>query len=454
LNFKSDLAPYSYHRIPSIPWYAGLGLLLPSSGCWGQLESIAHAEETVAHKYGWIGHHLPTFFFDFQFWGIQLWQWFGIVLCLVMAVIFGYIASFISRKILHRLVQLTRWTWDDMLIENLRGPLIMTLAVLGFLIVLPFLALQKAPQNLFISAGKFLSLMALGWFLIRVVDLIAAFLILRLKDRSDNMGMAMVPVARKMLKPIVGAIVLIIALQNVGMNVSGLLAGLGIGGLAFALAGKNTLENLFGSIVISFDRPFKIGDFVKVGEIIGNVEDVGLRSTRIRTLERILVTIPNAQMADSKIENYACRDKMRLFVTLGFQYDTTYDQLRYLVDELKRYFMNHPRVVPDSFNARFAGYGNYSLNIDAWCYINTTDFGEFTGIRETIFFDWLNIVQRAGVQFAYPSQAIYHGGQLALSDPEKARQAATIVSQRQAAGELCLPEIPLAMKQSGINLPQ
>jgi MscS family membrane protein len=396
--------------------------------------------------YGWAGDYLPPLFFEWQMWQIQLWQWLGLVVALILGLIFGYIGSYIMRKVLLRLAKLTKWDWDDDLVATMRGPLVGAFWSLGFVVLIAFLALAPKPHGFLLGLCKLMAILALGWFLLRLMDVAATQLQRMFRDRGDDMGMAMVPVARKILKPIMFVIVLIVALQNIGVDVSGLLAGLGIGGLAFALAAKDTLANVFGSVAIAFDRPFKVGDFVKVGDILGTVEDVGLRTTRVRTLDRTVISVPNSQIADSKIENYAPRDRVRLVATLGVQYDTSLDQLRYIVDEFKRYLLAHPRWWQESFRVRFIGYGASSLDIEVYGYVSTSDFNEFTAIREEILMGLGDIIERAGAEFAYPSQTVYVGKD-SQADPQKAKQAATIVAQRAEAGELCIPEIPDALRE-------
>ncbi len=397
------------------------------------------------HGYGWVGDHLPLVFVGWQLAGVQLWQWLGLALFLGGAFLVGYLVSLVTRKLLLRLSGLTSWRWDDLLVARIGSPLTLALAALALALALPVLALAKGPHELLRSGCKLTGLLALGWVLVRIVDVIGDQAFGYFKERKDDMGMAMVPVARKILKPIIAAIVLVVALQNVGMNVSGLLAGLGIAGLAISLAGKNTIENLFGSLIIAFDRPFKLGDTIKVGELQGTVEDLGLRSTRVRTVERTLVTIPNAQLADSRVENLSRRDRMRLFAKLGVRYETAPDQLRLIVDETKRYLLAHPRVWQESFSVRFVGYGESTLDLEVACYIATADWGEFTGIREAILLDLGSILERAGTQLGFSSRALYMTKTGGL-DAKKAKQASAVVRERGERGELCLPEIPDAVR--------
>ncbi len=394
--------------------------------------------------YGWAGDYLPPLFFELTLWQVQLWQWIGLTLALLLGLGAGYLGALATRRVLLRAARLTRWAWDDEVVRAMRGPLVVLYWVLTFFILRTFLALGEAAEGVLLRGCMFVGILALGWFLVRLVDVAAEFSRRLFAQREDDMAAAMVPVARKIVKALVSFIVVIVALQNMGMDVGGLLAGLGIGGLAFALAAKSTLENLFGGITIAVDRPFKVGDYVQVGSLAGTVEDLGLRSTRLRTVDRTVVTIPNGQLMDSRIENFSRRDKIRLLTTLGVQYDTTLDQLRYIVDELKRYLLAHPRVA-EGFRVRFVGFGPSSLDVEVLAYVTSTDFAEFTGIREEIYLNLGSIVAEAGAQFAFPSQTVYVG-QDGHADPDRAARAAAEVGARQRAGELCLPEIPDAVR--------
>jgi len=395
--------------------------------------------------YGWAGDYLPAVFFETELGGVQLWQWIGLLVLLVLALVVGYLASYVTRRALNRLAKFTRWAWDDAVVASMRGPLVLIFWALGFYVLSAVLALDDQADGVIWGIFKLVAIVSVGWFGVRIIDVMADTMLAFFKGRDDDMGMAMVPVARKILKTLAVVIAGIVALQNVGMNVAGLLAGLGIGGLAIAMAAKTTLENLIGGITIAFDRPFKVGDFITVGGTTGTVEDLGLRSTRIRTADRSVVTIPNGTVVDSKIENFVYRDKVRLFTSLGVQYDTTPAQITLIVDEFKRYLLQNPLVM-DGFRVRFVGFGASSQDIEILGYINTSDFGRFTGIREQIYFDLGRIVSEAGAQLAFPSQTVYLGKE-SHADSEKAETAARVVAERREAGELTLPEVPEAVER-------
>ena len=394
---------------------------------------------------GWPGDYLPPLFFSVQLWEVQLWQWIGLLLGLVLAYIFGYLAALLFRSALLRAARLTSWQWDDQLVDATRGPMRLLFAALGFVIVIGLLMLHPAPQAVVFGGIKLVAIVAVGWFVARALDVAAEVGLAFFQQRSDEVGMAMVPVARRIFKPILWVLIAIVALQNVGINVAGLIAGLGIGGLALAMASKTTVENMLGGITIAFDRPFKVGDFIKVGEITGAVQEVGLRSTRIRTLDRTVVTVPNGQMADSKVENFAPRDRIRLLFKIGLQYDSSLDQVRLVIDEIKRIVLAHRELVHEGFRVRFIGFADSALEIEVYCYVNTTDYNRFTAIREELYLKIAEIVANAGAQFAYPTRTIYKGD-ASHADVDKALAAAALVQERSAAGELTIPEIPEAVR--------
>ena len=396
--------------------------------------------------YGWAGDHLPSWMFSVRLWQVQLWQWLGLALGLVVALAFGYLFGFLSRRIFLRLALLTRWQWDDRVVAATKGPVNVICFSLGLLLVGSSLSLGNSAEQVVRQICKLLIIVGLGWFAVRLVDVAADSLQDYLERRGDSMATAFVPVARRIFKPIAIALVMIVALQNLGVNVAGLLAGVGIGGLALAMAAKTTVENMLGGITIAFDRPFQVDDFIRVGDLLGTVEEVGIRSTRIRTLDRTVVSIPNGQLVDSHVENFAKRDRIRLAFNIGVQYDTTLDQLRLIVDEMKRALLTHPKVHQEYFRVRFVAFADSALEIEAYLYIDTTDYNEFTAAKEELLLQVATIVNRAGAQFAFPTRAIYTG-KVSETDNKKAKQASKLIAERSQIGELSIPEIPESLRE-------
>lgn len=188
----------------------------------------------------------------------------------------------------------------------------------------------------------------------------------------------------------------------------GVLAGLGLGGLAVALAAQSTLQNFISGITLYFDKPIAVGDYCRFGDKTGTVEFIGMRSTRIRTLARTLLTIPNSEFSNMQIENYAKRDSMFLNPTLQLRYETSPDQLRYLLVALRKLLLGHPKVAADPLRVRFAGFGEHSLNVEIFAYIMSSDYSEFVAIREDIYLRIMQVVEASGTKLAVPSVVHYN----------------------------------------------
>jgi MscS family membrane protein len=207
-------------------------------------------------------------------------------------------------------------------------------------------------------------------------------------------------------KVLVVAIAVVALLSELGYPVASLVAGLGIGGLAVALAAQKSLENLFGAFAIGGDQPFREGDFVRVEDFVGTVERVGLRSTRIRTLDRTLITIPNGKLAEMRLESFAARDRMRLWCTVHLVYGTTAHQMREVLAGLERVLREHPKIWPDALTVRFTDLGESSLRIEVMAWFQT-DWDEFQLIRQEMLIQFLAVVEKAGTSFAFPTRTLH-----------------------------------------------
>jgi MscS family membrane protein len=197
------------------------------------------------------------------------------------------------------------------------------------------------------------------------------------------------------------------ALSRLGYPVAGLLAGLGLGGLAFALAAQKTVENLFGSLSLAVDAPFRVGDFVKVEDFVGTVEAIGLRSTRIRTLDRTVVAIPNGRLADMRLESFSARDRMRLACTVGLVYETSAAQMRQVLEGLEDALRRHPLIWPEAMVVRFKEFGASSLDIEVMAWFQTSSWPEFQLIRQEVLLQFMEVVEGAGTSFAFPTRTVH-----------------------------------------------
>jgi len=199
----------------------------------------------------------------------------------------------------------------------------------------------------------------------------------------------------------------LILLTYFNVNVTAALAGLGVGGIAVALAAQKTLENVIGGVSIIADQVVRVGTFVKVGATMGTVEDIGLRSTRIRTMDRSLVSIPNGQISNERLEDMSSRDKFWLHPVLSLRYETTASQMRSVLGAIRNLLLEHPRVEQDSVRVRFLGFGSSSLDVEVFAYVSVFDFGSFLEIQEELLLRIMDAVQAAGTRMALPSQTTY-----------------------------------------------
>jgi MscS family membrane protein len=220
-------------------------------------------------------------------------------------------------------------------------------------------------------------------------------------------------------KAVVAALALLALFSELGYPVTSLLAGLGVGGIAVALSAQKSLENLIGAFAIAIDQPFREGDFVKVDNMVGTVELIGMRSTRLRTLDRTVVSIPNGKLADMRIETFAPRDRIRLYFTFGLTYDTTEKQVREVLTGFEKLLTDHPKLWPEGIAVRFIGLTEAGLQIEAGCWFGT-DWDGFTLIRQDVLLGLMAIVEHAGARFAFPMRTIQMLPTLEEPDTEKA----------------------------------
>lgn len=414
-----------------------LAPFFPSAG-FAQGAAGRAGEDTGAGPPPWQGVA------DLRLLDLGLWQWITLALFVVLAWILSALIVRSVFRVLLSVSRLSKADWNRDLLDRLHAPARLATLVGLFYGGAYTLQLPEQGHEAIAVVCKALTVASIAWLLFRLVDLASGYVESRLAASGNAATITLVPLGRRGVKAFVGVLAALSMLQNLGFNIGGLLAGLGIGGLAVALAAQKTLENLFGGFVLVADRPFRIGDFCRAGEHLGTVEDIGIRSSRIRTLDRTLVCVPNAELSTARIENYGVRDKLRLYAVLQVGYDSSPDQMRYLLVKLRSMLYAHPKTLPDPCRVRFVNFGAHSLDIEVFVFIDTTDWHEFTGIREDIFLRVLDIVSESGAYFAYPSQTLYLGRDSGR-DAERTASAEEAVSEWRAGGKLPLPEFPDSM---------
>ena len=373
-----------------------------------------------------------------RFLEVPLWQWLAFPLTLSLVIV---LARVLSRGVLRALrpvmFRLTGERGTDPM-ARITGPVGVAAVSIT---VFAWLAVANLPLLARFTIGRVamvLGVVALTWLFVRLIDLAMLTVVERLTLLKRPGGITIAQLAARLGKALIVIVGALTLLYLVGVNLTAALAGLGIGGIAIAFAAQKTLENLFGGVMIISDQPVRVGDFCKVGTVLGTVENIGLRSTRIRTLDRTVVSIPNAQMATENIENFGFRDKSWFRPTLGLRYDTGADQLRYVLAEIRRMFYEHPMVETESARIRFANFGSTSLDLEIFAYVLTGDRAGFLEVQEDLLLRIMDIVEASGTGFAFPTSTTYLARDPGLNK-EKTHEAIAQVSRWREQHELPFP---------------
>lgn len=336
--------------------------------------------------------------------GYPLWQYVASLLWVLLAFVLAAIVDFLMTRVLKRLTVRTQTDLDDKLLELLHWPvkLVVILIMLNMGVNTfewPAWA-EKILQPLFVIAVAGVVI----YTAVRLVDLLFVFMQRRFFAGDEQLAQMMMPVMGKTIKAFVIIIGVLTTAQHLGFPVTSVIAGLGIGGLAVALAAQNTLANIFGSVVILADRPFRVGDRIQLEGHDGTVESIGLRSTRIRTLEGHLVTIPNKTVADSAINNVSMRPTIRQLMTISLTYDTTPVKMQEAVTKLRDIFQKHPQT-HDAW-VYWRDYGPHSLDIFVVYWCKSIVYKEFLQTLEDLNLEIKRQFDAAGLDFAFPTQTI------------------------------------------------
>jgi MscS family membrane protein len=347
---------------------------------------------------------------DQTFLNNSLWQYLGFILALAATFIVRMFVRHFLDGWVKKMSERTETELDDKLLAAFRRPVLFAVLISGFYLALGILTLPTEPVDLprFIHA-LFTSLLIVSaaWFLFSAVDVLNMYFQRFTAKTESKLDDQLAPIIRRILRIIVILMAMVMIVQNLGYSVSSLLAGLGLGGLAFALAARDSLANMFGSVTIFTDRPFQVGDWVKAGGAEGTVEEVGFRSTRIRTFEKTLITIPNSKIANSSIENMDARPIRRIKINLGLTYDTTADQMEQALEAIREILRSHPGVDQGYWLVYFTDFGASSLDIFVYYFSKSIVWAEYLQVRQDVNLKIMRKLAEMGLEFAFPSQTVY-----------------------------------------------
>jgi MscS family membrane protein len=343
---------------------------------------------------------------NYQLWNIPVTHVGIAVTIFLFSLLCRTLISQLLLKPLRKLARRTKTKNDDRLIDVMEEPLKFSVVLAGIYFAIKWLPFQGIDTLLELFVRSFFTFV-IFWILYRMVEAFSHLFHLFSSKFGKELHSDIQNFLTKTMRVIIIALGAMAILQEWGINVSAFVASLGLGGLAFALAAKDTVANLFGSLVIFSDRPFKVGDWVETPVVEGYIEEIGIRSTKVRTFAQALVSVPNATMANTPITNWSRMGKRRIKTRIGLTYSTTAEQMQAIVDEIQEMLKNHPDIHQETILVNFDEFESSALSIFLYCFTKTVLWSEYLHVRQDVNFKIMRIVAKHQAAFAFPSQSLY-----------------------------------------------
>lgn len=349
-----------------------------------------------------IARWMPGPLASHKFLALSLGQWIGWLLSIPVAVVLGALLLTLFRVPMWLYRRLKHNAEDRIWKERYSKPVLLLVSIFvnGFLTF--FLGIPLPHRGYYFRVLTVLFLAGLGWLGLRVIETTFE----RVRTRAVASGYASTTsyllLSQRLIRVLAVIVVALLIFGSLGFETKTALAGLGIGGLAIALAAQKTLENLLGGVSLLVDNVVRVGDVCRIGTQVGTVTDIGLRSIAIRTIEQTNITIPNGMLASQQFENLTGRTKFLIKTTLGLQYETSTEQLQRILLGIRSLFQQHARVEHDTARVRFIGFGQSSLDLEIFAYVMTEDYGEYLAVQEELLFKIMHVFEENGTAFAYP----------------------------------------------------
>lgn len=345
-----------------------------------------------------------------SFFGITLGQYLLAFVIIVGATVLRRTLSGVVIRWLRRLAKRTATELDELVLDAIEKPLNVAILVAGLYGAVTVLGLPAEPvdvRSFAYTTVRVLIIIDVAWLIFRLVDAIATYFAGVAARSESKLDDQLVPILRKSAKTFIGVLTVVFLVQNLGYSVASLLAGLGIGGLALALAAQDTLSNVFGAVTILIDRPFAVGDWIESGGQEGVVEEIGLRSTRIRTFGKTQLSIPNSMLANSVVNNWSRMPIRRVKMTVGVTYESTTDQMQKAVEGIRALLEAHPEVYQEFFLVNFTDFGASSLDIFVYYFTKTTVWAEYLAVRQDVNLKIMRLLETLGMEVAFPTRTIH-----------------------------------------------
>ncbi len=357
---------------------------------------------------------------EYTIFGNPLQEWLIAAAYIVGSVIVAKALYWVFGRFFKRMAERTTSKLDDILIDALEEPVLLAVVIIGMWWGYDHLEFGDSLQIWMQRVFLILIAINITWLITRFIDAVISEFLVPYAEKSEGSMDQVMPIIRKSIKALVWTLGIVLALNNAGYDVGALLAGVGIGGIALAMAAKDFVANIFGGITVFIDKPFKVGDRIEIAGYDGFVREVGIRSTRLQTLAGRVVTIPNMKFTDTTVENITMEPSRRVKTTVGLVYGSTTEQLKEAEAIMADIVENHP-FTEESCLIWFEDFAAYSLNISLIYYIQKE--GAILNVQNEINLELFDRFTKAGLSFAFPTQTVYHEAlQPSLPDATQGRE--------------------------------
>lgn len=374
----------------------------------------ALAELPLLERWRWrLRNHLPGALLARTFL-LENWQWLALGLLVFLGVLADRLVRFLVARAARRLERSERVRLDPDQLANFERPFGLFVVAAVFVGALPLAGLAPSQHRVLSLAGSVVLVLGGVWAAYRLVDVLAAFLEARAKQTRNKFDDMLVPLLRRTLKILLTIVGIVYIASQTSEDVYGLVAGLSIGSLAVGFAARDSIENLFGTFTVLLDKPFQLGDWIISGDIEGTVEEVGFRSTRIRTFYNSLVSVPNRTFISATVDNMGARRFRRIKTMLSLTYDTPPEKIDAFCEGVRELIRTLPDTRKDSFHVYLNAFSASSIDILLYCFVRTPDWGSELAAKHDLFAHILRLADRLGVCFAFPTQTVH------LAKPEDA----------------------------------
>jgi MscS family membrane protein len=371
--------------------------------------------------------------------GTPISHWLALLLAAGISFIFSIALVSLRRPFFH----LMKWKWDTRFAKFIAASamplrLLITAPLFFALVSSQALGLSLLERYYCIILAQIIAGVGLAWLVWRIAEAASAYALDRLLQRGQGAAYSVVSFLKRLIQAAIIVAIAFVVTRSLGVDMTAALAALGLGGLAVALGAQKLFENLIGGLTLVADRPVQVGDFCRFGNALGTVEDIGIRSTRIRTLDRTVLTVPNGEFSAMQIENFTSRDRFWFHPTLNLRYETSPEQVRYLLQELRAMLYAHPRVSSEPARVRCVALAAYSIDLEIFAYVYANNYDEYLEVQEDLLLRCMEIVNKSGTGFAFPSQTLYVARDDGIN-AERTRNAEDAVRTWRDSGSLQIP---------------